>query len=317
MRSIALYSILLLSSVSVVLAQPYLDPKTNKTTAVSVIDVRMETTRFTFEPEIPTTFVMPIRIINNSATEITLRAFSARFLIPPGAFESPSPDALPDSNGEKEGEASNPFLTADGEQAVNHEAYDLGVASCDSSQSVIPPGGAEQMFCTFEPRLKLQRGWHIFKLLYHWRTLTFAPGDYQIYAVAEFATGPDGFGKYTTSEVFSIKLRPSVWQVVVGVGLGSFLLSLFMAFGRQSTIVPDPPFSLGAILKTIRPIPGQWITGWVSGAIIVFLTYRMRESGFPISLSVNDFYGGVVVGLFSYVGADWLAKKVLGAPAEK
>ena len=47
--------------------------------------------------------------------------------------------------------------------------------------------------------------------------------------------------------------------------------------------------------------------------MLVFMTFRMSDVGFPIAISVSDFYGGVVVGLFSYLSALWLLEKLLPA----
>lgn len=252
-------------------------------------DVRVETTTFNSEPEVPTSFVVPIRLINNSSYSITLESFSARFLIPPGAFRT-----TPATHDVGATQAS-------------------GMASCPFNQISISPGSSEYVFCTFLPEVELSHGFSLLALMTHWRTLTFSPGDYQIYVVAGFQGeySDDSTFQYNASSVFSVRMRPSVWQVVIGAGLGALLLAIFIVNGRDGRPRRPRPLTRMRIRAWGAPILKLWISGWVTACILIFLTYRMQDSGFPISLSINDFYGGIVVGLFSYIGAHWLKTRIL------
>lgn len=50
--------------------------------------------------------------------------------------------------------------------------------------------------------------------------------------------------------------------------------------------------------------------GAVSACVILLLMVRIKDLALPINISINDFFGGVVLGLLSYKLSDWL-KKIL------
>ena len=49
-----------------------------------------------------------------------------------------------------------------------------------------------------------------------------------------------------------------------------------------------------------------FLIGAITAAIFVLLTFRLKSDTLPLSVTVNDFYGGIVIGLFTFKIASWL-----------
>ena len=248
--------------------------------------VRIDVTPFTITPEVPGTFRVPFRLSNGSASQLVLERFDARFLVPSGAHKE--------------------MLTTEGS---NDQP-----ANCEKRQISIPPNGEGFVFCEFQPTIAISTPLDLIALTLNWATLTIRPGDYQLFAVATFSEHDDEgelLETHSASTVATIPLRPTVWQVIIGVGLGALLLALFKFWSpnaRHDLGIDSEKLSRAAAIKLFLKF---WISGWIAGAMIVFMTFRMKDVGFPVSITVTDFYGGVVVGLFSYIAGTWLVKKVL------
>lgn len=241
---------------------------------------RIDLTPFTVAPEVPASFAVPFKITNTSQRDLTVTSFRAKFLVPSGA-------ELAGASGAKDENA------------------------CEEKQITLPPGGETILFCEFSPALQINSPIDLAQLAWHWRTLTMRPGDYQLFAIAEFSGKDESDLEFraSASTIAHLKLRPSIWQVLLGVGFGALLLTIFRLWS------PDASHLRGAgrtgFLRKLVLFFSLWFSAWISGSMLVFITYRMQDSSFPITLAVNDFYGGVVVGIFSYVAAQWLAEKVL------
>ena len=52
------------------------------------------------------------------------------------------------------------------------------------------------------------------------------------------------------------------------------------------------------------------VAGATSASIALLLLQRLKGLELPINLTITDFYGGVVIGLFSYKIGDWLHKEL-------
>ncbi len=271
-------------------------PEHQSRTPVVASQVRISATQLENPPEIPANFRIPFSVINGSLKPLVLREFRARFLIPSGAFLESRND-------------------------IPNTKVDTSLASahCPHPQRSIPPGAEEIILCEFESTVTLAQPWDLGKLALNWSTLTFKPGKYQIHAVARLRQiNGDGENEaeYIASSIIEVDLHPSIWQVVLGVLLGSLMLAAFRVISgrhpirmtRRSTI----PKTLRAhwILKLLHGL-GLTISGWIAGSMLVFMTFRMADVGFPIAISISDFYGGIVVGLFSYLGALWLLDKLI------
>jgi hypothetical protein len=269
---------------------------------LTLSDVRIEGLPLTLEAEVPGTFTIPFRVVNNSPYTIVLEEFHVRFLVSPGVFVQKyiAPEA--------ESEASPQTARAA-----------TGIVVCEMEQGAIAPGSTRFAYCEFQSIVQLESFTDVFTMAGNWRTLTLTPAQFQVFSAARFATysaGSDDKSLHSISLVTPINLRPTIWQVIAGAFLGALLLALFIMTRstEQSHYTSLSRFKFW-LNRTFR-FSILFVSGWLSASIVIFITYRMHDSGFPISLSISDFYGGVVVGLFGYVAASWIQEKILPLEGE-
>jgi hypothetical protein len=154
-------------------------------------------------------------------------------------------------------------------------------------------------------------------VLGRWSLLTMAPADYQFVASATAEgvnlTGPISIA---SSKLFTLRLVPTVWQAVIGAFAGSFLMVIFwlcspLARSRVRSSAPDPKWWRRTALVLWVALK-LWIGSAVAAAIAIFLTFRMKDSSLPFTLSVNDYYGGLVAGLFGVALTHQLGHRLFG-----
>lgn len=146
-----------------------------------------------------------------------------------------------------------------------------------------------------------------------WGLLTIQPGTYSAHATSTLQAKQDGGfdGKTVAiSTIVELQVRPSVWQVVIGAALGSLLLAIFVQLSPLTKFrAIDAEGGLWSFFLL-------WISAFVASAMFILLTYRLRETGSPITITVNDFYGGVAIGMFGILLADWLGARLFKAQDE-
>ena len=67
-----------------------------------------------------------------------------------------------------------------------------------------------------------------------------------------------------------------------------------------------------AVYRKIRQAAALWIGATAAASIAILITFRMKDASLPFTLSVNDFYGGLVMGLFGVILTRWLSRKLFG-----
>lgn len=160
-------------------------------------------------------------------------------------------------------------------------------------------------------------------MLGRWSMLTLTPGEFQFVATAS-ARGSDGNDEVVNlaaSRSIPVRLVPTVWQAVLGSMLGSFLMVCFWAASPKvqeqvGMVTAGATGATGAqgALRTLGRALALWGGSTTAASIAIFLTFRMKDASLPFTLSVNDFYGGLVVGLFGVVLTQWLWPKLFGPP---
>lgn len=134
--------------------------------------------------------------------------------------------------------------------------------------------------------------------------LAFVPGEYDLSAVVTYTVEPPVDSQ--TIEIAKITLEPPLSSLIWGGVLGAVLLALFMGVYDYSR--PDSPRKVWDTLKKAVTIS---VAGAVSASIALLLLQRLKGVELPINLTITDFYGGVVIGLFSYKIGDWLHKELV------
>jgi hypothetical protein len=128
---------------------------------------------------------------------------------------------------------------------------------------------------------------------------------------------------------FRIPLRPLFVSPFIGAWLGAALLSLIWAFpALPSSRLPVaiPPNSSAAELakrfvmslaeglsELALGLPAAlrfFLIGAVSATAFLLIAQNMSSLDAPVSIDVRDFWGGILVGLFSLPLARWLNDKL-------
>jgi hypothetical protein len=151
--------------------------------------------------------------------------------------------------------------------------------------------------------------------------LTFSPREHDIHVMVEYAVGSqDDLSLRSTLKV----TFTSTWgSIMLGGCLGVVMLcALRVVVAASRTlkglyvepVAGATPVPRQRILDTAKLTVGRELLGsivWLPSVIIIsFLLWRMGPSSFPISFQVNDFAGGVLLGLFTRALVEPLIKKL-------
>jgi len=160
------------------------------------------------------------------------------------------------------------------------------------------------------------------------RWLTFMPGEYDLRVEMTWRTDStagvtEGSGR--------IRLEPDALALMVGSALGSVLLAIFIlsyrstekasitAWPMNNSIPPtiDWPCVVSGGSRFALAQGGQALTRVFSGVLIswillLFLNYA-HDVQIPVTIAVNDFFGAVLLGLFSHSLGKWVYEKLSGS----
>lgn len=230
--------------------------------------------------DVPGSFKITFAVQNTTAQKIILRDFLLE------SVEAPTQLDITEA-----------CISAGQQKSI--EANDFYTITC----TISTPGYTDSFFGFFS------------SMVSRWSLLTLAPGEYQFVATAN-ARSDAGEETITlgTSKAIPVRLSPTVWQAIFGAMLGSLLMVVFWLSSprvRAHVGVETAGLTgLTSILKSMGRAAALWCGSTTAAAISIFLTFRMKDASLPFTLSVNDFYGGLVVGLFGVVLTNWLGPKL-------
>jgi hypothetical protein len=232
--------------------------------------LRLELVAQTREAELPSRFNVALRLINSSTLPVVFKEFRFRPLEEAGGLQ------------------------------VTDECSKL-------PQHTVSPNEAYVFLCEISsPQYDDSLVGFLYSMMKSWSLLTFTPGEYRFVAVAEIRSA-DSISYVT--ETIGVRIRPTVWQICCGAALGAGLLVVFLICSSKLQAKVS-----GAVRPTTRGRAAQlsstWLGAVVSSWIFVFMTYRLKDVAGPFTVSVNDFYGGVVIGIFGIFLAEWLGGKL-------
>jgi hypothetical protein len=133
--------------------------------------------------------------------------------------------------------------------------------------------------------------------------LTFSPGVYDLLVLTKYEIPT--LHESELPEITKIELTPPLNSIITGGILGAVLLALFVGAYRFRRYVDS--YTVTAVAKEIIILA---FAGAITATIAIVLLQRLKGVTLPITLVVADFYGGVVIGLFSYSIGDWLYKEL-------
>lgn len=114
----------------------------------------------------------------------------------------------------------------------------------------------------------------------------------------------------------SVSIPAQEYSIFIGGVLGAILLATFVWIER----VLKNPLIRANLAKSLLPTVLMGLRGGIMAIIALLLGRSSQSTGAPITLTVTDFTGGLLVGLFSYPLAAWIASALkideilLGSP---
>ena len=188
-------------------------------------------------------------------------------------------------------------------------------------QALVPPSQAVTVVCQIgSPDHSDSFFGFMHSLFSRWSLLTLSPGEYQFVAIVEGRTddgsGDGGGTRVSATRTVQVRLVPTVWQSVLGAMLGSLLMVAFRLASQGVRSTPAAATSDSPVTdkgESMRVGLLLWCASTCAASIAIFMTFRMKDASLPFTLTVNDFYGGLVVGLFGVVITNWLRPKLFGA----
>jgi hypothetical protein len=171
-------------------------------------------------------------------------------------------------------------------------------------------GGKDERIYSFGiPRVTMSFWGSIFSS----ETLLFVPGRYRLRAEIVLKESGNDKGIRSLYASTEVTLEPPLSAALRGGIVGALLLALFVPAYRTLHV---PGKGEGNTQGSLANLVGQFFIYSISGSVVAVTTilfiYRMGSANLPISISVNDYLGGIIIGLFSYVFGDALYKKFFG-----
>jgi hypothetical protein len=184
-----------------------------------------------------------------------------------------------------------------GREMENPVALDLSEAKdLDAGNAIIET-------VQFKPRAS-----HWYSSLFNLRMMFFKPGDYEARVIVTYKLLDRN--QTMIEEKVLVKLVPPVISILWGSIFGSVLLALYIGLYKRTKTAMTWK-------NTLLQFVSVAATGIVCGFIIVFLLFRFKDLDLPVTIAVTDFFGGLVLGLFTYKLGDWLYTKLaeINSPA--
>jgi hypothetical protein len=101
----------------------------------------------------------------------------------------------------------------------------------------------------------------------------------------------------------SVSIQAQEYSIFIGGVFGAILLATFVWIER----VLKNPVIRANVVKSLLPTALMGLRGGIMAIIALLLGRSSQSTGAPITLTVTDFTGGLLVGLFSYPLAAWIA----------
>lgn len=198
-------------------------------------------------------------------------------------------------------------------------------AACDGEQTqwqackILGPAGQQGVIdvsCQMDPKLSLIETLTSARML-------LGPQRQNALLVVNLATGDDTPPRIITTDV-AIDLNPPKVAVAYGGFFGAFLLGLFLLLRERvqrnpPTKLPDANWKAvstyvwngtNAVIRLLQ----QAFTGGTVALVIILIARASEGVQPPISVTVQDFWGGTLIGLFSVPLSDWLFNTLKSVP---
>ncbi len=148
-----------------------------------------------------------------------------------------------------------------------------------------------------------------FEAISNTQTLLFAPGVYNIRAEVAFYESGKEMISQSMYATYELEFEPPLSAVLRGGVLGALLLALFVPAYRAMNLRSGNRISIkGLFLQSLI----FFLAGSVVSITAILVLHRIGNLKLPITVAVNDYLGGVVIGLFSYSIGNTLYRQLFG-----
>jgi hypothetical protein len=138
--------------------------------------------------------------------------------------------------------------------------------------------------------------------LFRTARLTLLPADYDLRVVV-FYGQPLTVRGNNVYEVATVHLEPPISSLIVGAIIGALLSTVFLLLSRHREWSTK-----GGIVTNTALIA---LAASVSSCIAILLLERLKGVSLPVQVTVQDFSGAIVIGLFSSKLGAWLRKRLV------
>ena len=192
--------------------------------------------------------------------------------------------------------------------------------SVAASMRDVPASSQLFFHCVFQ---RYDRNWYV--QLFDISTLLFLPAKYRVQAIVEYSPimsdslAPEAGKPHRRflRQQAEVDLKPPLLTLLRGSWLGCLLAALFITIrwtaGRSAPETDGGRRWLREMVPVLRFGSRVLLTGLVASTIIVLMLQRLSDIGLPLTIEVNDWVGGVIVGLIAFASTDALYRKLSGA----
>ena len=148
------------------------------------------------------------------------------------------------------------------------------------------------------------QGWlcDLYHVFFDLDTLFFVAGDYIFRTEVILTDGTNETIKKHLNATKKVPLEASLFTILRGGLIGAVLLSLFIPsrkWANTRTVSWSSKFT--AMKDMIASFSSLIIPGSVMSVTVIVVIHRIGIANLPVSVSVNDYLGGIIIGLFSFV----------------
>lgn len=156
--------------------------------------------------------------------------------------------------------------------------------------------------------------------------LCYVPAEEEIRVTVSYTPVGGATGSGTATATTKIKFEASPECIVIGGTAGAFFLAIFAFFYQLSSKLSTyvwPRKASGAINIRESMIVGRrylWVngtnvfaqfgTGTLTAWILLLFLYYAKNMPLPVTIAVNDFFGAVLLGLFTHSMGQWVYQKL-------
>jgi hypothetical protein len=142
--------------------------------------------------------------------------------------------------------------------------------------------------------------------------LFFYPGKYSITITGKYWTDPSlPADRYrTVTKSVSLPVASPLFVILFGAALGGLISYLILPQQRRTGIKTN------RFLRVTIPLVGM-SGAMLLSVIVTIMLARIAETQFLISVTVNDFWGAIVIGFAANYGGSKLLERILGSNAAR